>query len=278
MKTAKYKMKDKQITKLSGVAETLLIPLWARAEEWDKFEPIIMDEHAVNLIKKIDYDFSKFKGSWMSQVGCAVRARILDIQTKRFIQKNPDAVIINIGTGLDTRFFRVDNGQIQWYELDLPESTKVRKMFFSETDRYKMISKSVFDYSWIKDIKERNRSILIISEGTFMYFEENEVKEIFENLIKNFSGAEMLLEILPKILVKFSDKHETVKMMKDKPKFKWGVGKTKEVEKLNSGIKLIEYTNLFDYHKKRWKWFGKIIRFLHLKDRFNNRILRLKLK
>ena len=116
-------------------------------------------EYAVDLVEKIDYDFSKFKDAWMTQVGCSIRAKILDIQTKRFVQKNPYGIIINIGCGLDTRFFRVDNGKLKWYELDLPESMEVREKFFNETDRYKMISKSVFDFSWISDIKKDNQEV-----------------------------------------------------------------------------------------------------------------------
>jgi len=266
----------KQKIKLPGVAETLLIPLWARAEEWNTFEPIIMDEHAVNLVKQIDYDFSKFEGSWLTQVGCSIRARILDVQTKRFIQKNPETIIINIGAGLDTRFFRVDNGKVNWYELDLPEAIEIKKNFFQETERYNMIPKSVFDFSWFEDIKEENKPVFIIAEGTLMYFEPEKIKELFDKLIERFSGAEVLVETTTPFIVKNSRKHEALKKMAGLV-FKWGIKNPKEIEKINPKINMVEKISLFDCHKNRWRSMGKLSMIPWVYNNLNNNILRLKL-
>ena len=57
---------------------------------------------------KIDYDFNKFDEEWATQLSIAVRTEILDKASRVFINKNPDAVIINIGCGLDTRFYKMD--------------------------------------------------------------------------------------------------------------------------------------------------------------------------
>ena len=137
---------------LKGIPETLLIPLWAKAVETKLSNPIIKDYKAVEMLEQIDYDFMKFDDEWATQISIAVRTEILDNATKAFIHKNHDSVIVNIGCGLDTRYSRLDNGKIRWYDLDLPESIKFRKQFFKETDRYHMIAKSVFDYRWIQEI------------------------------------------------------------------------------------------------------------------------------
>ena len=96
--------------KLAGVSETLLIPLWARAAETRGPDPIIQDLMAVGIVEKIDYDFDKFNSAWKSRVGVSIRTMILDRAVEKFITRRPGARIINIGAGLDTRFFRVDNG------------------------------------------------------------------------------------------------------------------------------------------------------------------------
>ncbi len=120
---------------LEGVPETLLIPLWARAVESKQENPIIIDDLSIEMIEKIEYDFSKFDKAWMSQTGVVIRTELLDKATDAFICRNPDAVIINIGCGLDTRFFRVDNGRINWYDLDLPEVIKLGNNFLrKQTD------------------------------------------------------------------------------------------------------------------------------------------------
>ncbi|WP_094228833.1 class I SAM-dependent methyltransferase [Methanolobus psychrotolerans] len=260
---------------LKDVSETLLIPLWARAEEWDKADPVIMDEHALNLVKKIDYDFSKFKGAWMSQLGCAVRANILDRETKRFVRAHPDATIINLGCGLDTRFFRVDNGSINWYDLDLPPVIEVRKQFFEETVRYRMLGRSIFDYYWMDDIEHADQPVLFISEGVFMYFEPDQVQDILTRLIESFPNARMLLEVFPKFALRFSRKHETLKMMDEHLVFKWGVKKPADLETVDSRLRVRESFNLFDIRKDRWRWLGKLAYIPWFRNNMSNRILRI---
>ena len=116
------------------------------------------------------------------------------------MNKFPDAVIINLGCGLDTRFSRIDNGKVCWYDLDLPESIKLWRQFFKETDHYHMITKSVFDYSWIKGIPKGSPTLIIV-EGLFMYFKEEEVVELLKILVKSFEGGEMLIETIPPYLL-----------------------------------------------------------------------------
>ncbi len=278
--------------KLKGVPETLLVPLWARATETKHDNPIIKDEKAVEIMDQIDYDFSKFKNQEPTLVSVAVRTELLDKAAKDFIGKYPNAAIINIGCGLDTRFLRVDNGKICWYDLDLPEVINIRKQFFTveenqrfsepqkskifeESERHKMIARSVFDYSWIDDINT-NEHILIIAEGIFMYLTEQEVKDIMDKLAAAFKGSEMLLETTPASLVKQNQKQDLIKdQYQIEARLQWGIKKGKEIEKLNSQIEFIEDWHYFDYHKDRWR----IIRWLSLiptfKDRFGNRIVHL---
>ena len=262
--------------KLTGVPETLLVPLWARAIETKHDNPIVKDEKAVQIMDQIDYDFSKFKNQEPTQVSVAVRTEILDNAVKAFINKYPTAVIINIACGLDTRFLRVDNGEIHWHDLDLPEVINIRKQFFTKTERHTMIAKSVFDYSWTEEIVT-GEHILIIAEGVLMYFTEDEVKGLMNKLADTFKGAEMLLESTPASLVKQNQKQDLIKdQYQIEARLQWGIKKGKDITKLNSHIKFIEDWHYFDYHKDRWR----IIRWLSLiptfKDRFGNRIIHLK--
>lgn len=257
---------------LSGVPETLLIPLWARAAETKEQNPIIRDEKAAEIMAQIDYDFSKFNGSWMSQTGVAVRTEILDRETEKFIRKHPDAVIVNIGCGLDTRYFRLDNGRIRWFDLDLPEPIRIRKRFFQESRRYRMIDKSVFDYSWMEAC-QGEQDVLFIAEGVFMFFTEQEMKELMDRLTGHFHKAHMLFEMFPRMLIKSSGKHETVK--KTAAKFQWGIRRGKDIEQINSRITFLEEWNYFDYHRDRWRWMGwlSLIPFFH--NNFNDRIVHI---
>ena len=150
---------------------------------------------------------------------------------------------------LDTRFERVDNGKITWYNLDLPEVIETRKLFFKENDRVKNISKSVFESDWTKEVVTDGKELLIISEGVLMFFTEDEVKKVLEILVNNFDKFELHLDLLYKGTIKMSAKHDTLKKMND-VKFKWGVKDGSEVVKLEPKLKQI---GLINFTKKMSK-------------------------
>ncbi|WDV47797.1 class I SAM-dependent methyltransferase [Clostridiaceae bacterium M8S5] len=258
---------------LSDVPETLLIPLWARAIETKREDPIIKDEKAIEMMQKIDYDFSKFYGSWMSQTGVAVRTQIFDAEVTKFINEHPYANIINIGCGLDTRYFRVDNGTINWYDIDLPEPIRLRKNFFTETSRHKMIGKSVFDFSWIDYIDDITKDTLFITEGILMYFSENDIHVLMNKMSEKFTGATILFDIMAPFYIKNSKKHDTVS--KTGAVFKWGIKTGKEMEQINSDIRFLKEWSIFDFHKNRWKFIRWLYLIPYLKNNFNCRIIKI---
>ncbi|MGD2033840.1 MAG: class I SAM-dependent methyltransferase, partial [Bacteroidales bacterium] len=106
--------------KKGNVQETLLLPLWGRATETQRSNPRIVDNKAVEIIDKLDYDFSTITENLneMSITGWVARCLHIDRAVTQFIEKHPEATIINLGCGLDTTFDRIDNGKIMFYELD----------------------------------------------------------------------------------------------------------------------------------------------------------------
>ena len=167
-------MKNKFSTnRLQDVPETMLITLWAKAEETRKkpSNALLYDEKALEIINKIDYDFSKFKNAKFSQVGVCIRANLIDKEAQKFIQKHPDAVVVQIGSGLDARYQRIGSPKItHWYDLDLPEVIELRQHLFTENETNTFISLSLFDYKWIEIVKAHKKPVLLIIEGVFDVF------------------------------------------------------------------------------------------------------------
>ena len=264
--------------KLKGIPETMLIPLWAKAAESKHPEPIIRDARAQDIINRIDYDFSGFDQSWLSQVGVAVRTKILDESVRNFLLNYPRAVVINLGAGLDTRYERLKGLDLDvWYELDVPEAIEMRRLFFQESERNRFIARSVFDFSWMDEIDPEGKPVLLIAEGLLMYFTEKELRPLFGRLIECFPGAEMLAELLAPILVGKSKHHDSLKKIESRVEFKWGPLDSREMENWRPGLKVLEEWNYYDYHKNRWKWFGRLGRLPVIRPRISNRIVRLRL-
>src|SRR5512136_2695260 len=125
---------------LDRVAETLLIPLYNRAVESQRSDAIMKDENAMALVSQMDYDFEQIRKIRMFEANKVARimlTRQIDRYVVDFINRHADAVVVHIGCGLDSRFERVGNGHVEWYDLDLRNVIELRRKFIgADKDRY----------------------------------------------------------------------------------------------------------------------------------------------
>ena len=245
---------------LTGVPETMLIPLWAKAIEEQQPEPIIHDKKAAEILNNLDYDFAKFKDSKLSQIGVVIRTEIIDQALTAFLDKHGKSNVINIGAGLDTRYTRLNDPRIaHWYDLDVPEAIKLRQRFFNETSKISFIAKSVFDFTWFEQIPDSELPLIILCEGVLMYFEEKELQTLFNKLALRFPQSEFVFDFIPTAMVKHSKHHDSVNKIKNSDgkavKFKWGLALPQDITRLGRSITFINSWDYYDYHKKRWSWF-----------------------
>ena len=255
MKTAVLHRLWKEPVRLAGVSETLLIPLWARAVETRRPDAIIRDPIALEIFENLDYDFSRFEGAWMTQTGIAVRTKLLDDATAAFIAAHPRAVVINLGAGLSTRFSRLDNGEIRWVEVDLPEVVALRRVFFRETKRYGCIAGSVTEPATFEPVTQGRQPVLIVAEGLFMYFAEGEVRSVFACLTGRFPGAQMLIEMLAPCALGLGKYDPCLsRIASGSLEFRWALGDCRAMESWGCGLKVLGESNVLEHHRERWGW------------------------
>lgn len=228
---------------LSGVAETLLLPLYIRAMESQRPDALIKDDKAVALIEKLNPDSSwitKMRVDEEDKVGIVLRTREFDRYARDFLARHPEAVVVHIGCGLDSRFERVDNGTVEWYDLDLPEVIELRrKLIGGEGVRYHFLSCSVFDSAWLNTVStHRQRPFLFLAEGVLHYFEEAQVKSLFLTLRDHFSGAELVCDAYSPYMVWLSNLRFA--RTKIRARYRWGLKRGKDVEKWGNGIYLLD--------------------------------------
>jgi O-methyltransferase involved in polyketide biosynthesis len=146
---------------LSSLEKTLVVPLWHRAQANKAHSELLNDVKAIELVNHLDYNFSIFEQRFTVEDSfrSAARARQFDDKLRAYMSTHPDASIMNLGAGLDTAFYRVDNGSIEWYDLDLPNVIALRKQLLPETNRVKYIAKSLFDISWCADMEHTDNGI-----------------------------------------------------------------------------------------------------------------------
>jgi O-methyltransferase involved in polyketide biosynthesis len=238
---------------LTGVSETLLIPLHYRVEESRAASGSYKDDMAERFHDAIAYEWEKFQGKALQRPGIAARTAILDDQVKAFVASNPDTLIVNFGAGLDTRFYRLDNGRIEWIELDLPAVIAFRrKLGEPANSRHILLAASVFDKDdWVPQVKRRARSrILFIAEGLFPYFTQEQHKQIFGRLADNFPEQEMLFQTNAPSIVRSFVQHSDLGKLKTRAELQWGLEESTQVSSLNPKVRFIrEFPLLTDYEK-----------------------------
>lgn len=238
---------EKYNANLTGVSETLLIPLYARALESKKTNHEFYDETAVKIVDSLDYDFEKFSKSNMNIWGCISRTIIFDNQVSNYIKKHPNCSVVNMACGLDSRFSRVDNGKIIWYNIDFDDVIKIRKNFIPDNDRVINLSGSVLDDFWYDKIEDKN-DVLIIAEGLLMYFEEEEVKKLFDKVAAACKNCTVMCELMSEWMVKNQKLHDVVK--KTSAVYKWGVKNTDDFTKLCPQYRMVGEYNYTDTMKR----------------------------
>ena len=182
---------------LTGAAETMLQSFYARAKYSRTKNHKFYDAKAIELVEKIDYDFSKAeKDSTMSD-GVIARTIVFDELVKDFIDKNPDCTVVNIACGLDTRFYRMDNGKITWYNVDLPETIEVRDAIYGESGRVSTIGISALDPAWAEKVTKCGKMLFVI-EGLSMYLTSEENAQMLSVIRDNFDNATVFFETISK--------------------------------------------------------------------------------
>lgn len=267
---------------MTGVPETMIQTLYARAMESKREEHLIYDKKAMEIVKEMDYDFTKAKEDAMMRNGVVARTIVLDELVQNYVTEHPNAVVINIACGLDTRFYRVDNGKLRWFNLDLPVTIEVRKKFLEETGRVSVLPYSAMDEAWAEevhktlnaetDLDNETRPTLVIIEGLTMYLSKEDVQKIFTIIRKHFTAATVLVETMSPFVVKHI-KEKSIEA--SKAKFTWGVKNGRILAKELPGFEPVKDVSLVEGMKKLYPIYGIIGKIPAVRN-LSNQIIELK--
>lgn len=140
-------MKEK--VNVTGIPETMIQTLYARAKETGKKNPKIRDDMAVDIVSKLEYDFSKADQDKTMGYGVIARTIVLDQMVEQYLNEHPKTIVLNIACGMDTRCYRMKGRYLRWYNVDLAETMEIRSRFLTENGPIYQIAKSAMDASYI---------------------------------------------------------------------------------------------------------------------------------
>jgi len=230
---------------LSPSEETLFIPLWCRALASTK-SSLFCDPKAVELVHTIDYDFSLIDARLgpIIRLASVARARLCDSILKAYIAEHPSASVVDLGVGLDTGFYRVDNGLIEWYDLDLPNVIALRKQLLAETERVHSIAKSLLDISWCDDLINMDDGVFVLAGAVLGYFSAIELKPFFSMLADRLPEAQMAFTAYSPLGVSLINKSlQRVGMMS--AMMKWALEDAHDLTRWDDRISIIDEFSFF---------------------------------
>ncbi|RJO79240.1 class I SAM-dependent methyltransferase [Nocardia panacis] len=223
----------------TGVRSTNLVTLYLRAVDAGEAEPILDDRAALEAVDRIDYDFDKLRRHRRSRTLVAMRAKILDEWAEDFLRRHPDATVLHLGVGLDSRAFRLAlPAGVRWFDVDYPDVIELRRKLYEESANYRMIGASVTESEWLEQIPA-DRPTLIIAEGLLMYPQENEVRALLRRLTDRFETGELIFDCLSTAIIGFTGRLPS-RLRNGYPLPPTGIDDGATVERWNPRLRFLE--------------------------------------
>ena len=182
--------------------------------------------------------------NWRDAKAGVLRGKAIDKAAGRFIANRPKCTVINLACGLDTRFWRIENEQCNFVEIDLPEVIALKREILKDQPAYEMIGCSALDTAWIDQVTSNgNKDFLIIAEGLFMWFLPQEAAGLFKEIAARFDRSQLVLDMVPETYTKGIWKqlirlHSRIDWGLD-VSWSFGVKHAGDIESYGSGLKVI---------------------------------------
>ena len=216
---------------MNEVNKTLFIPLFGKAFV-SKQNIILKDPKAEKIWDAEGFALrGKAKSKWLAY-NMAMRARVFDDWTDVMLEEKEDALVLHIGCGLDSRCNRVKQPYQLWLDCDLPEVIGVRRKYYEETKKYRMIALDATDSEQIKSLPDSDTAIVVL-EGLSMYLSHEQLQGFLRTLQEKYNSLHILMDVYTEFGAKASKYKNPVNE----------VGVTKlygldDVEGLVSGLKI----------------------------------------
>ena len=187
---------------MNSVNKTLYIPLYGKSYV-SKKGLFLNDRKAEEIWGTEGFSLKgKSKSKWLAYY-MGIRSAVFDEWLKQQMADAPNAVVIHIGCGMDSRVIRVGTKNHKWYDVDFSEVIEERKRYYVETDSYKMIAGDAKESKWLSSIKETQYSIVIM-EGVSMYLTVDEMRNLADSLCAHFEKLALLVDCYTSFAAKMS--------------------------------------------------------------------------
>ena len=199
--------------------DSLFLTLYARALDNRRSHPILGDATADQIVRTTDYDYGQLHVDTNLILSASLRAKKLDQVASAFLARHPDAVGLDLGAGLDTRFQRLaPPSTVDWYDVDFPAVAVARKDLIPERPNVHVIGADVRDPDWL-DTVPRDRPAIIVADGLMGFLTQDELVSLWNRLISHFPSGEIVLNSYTRFAIWIAHHAPGTKSVADLVKF-----------------------------------------------------------
>jgi O-methyltransferase involved in polyketide biosynthesis len=239
---------------LSGAPQTMLATLYAKALDADLDSPILGDRFAKEVVERIDYDWTKTAITARLSPSVTTRSAHFDNWVRQFLAVHPECVVLHLGSGLDTRYFRVAPGPgVEWFEIDYPDVAELRRQLLPSPEHYHVVPSSVTDPAWLQDIPA-DRPTLAIGEGLTMYLTQEDGVALLRRIVDRFPSGELQFDAFSRFGIKAQWTNAVVR--RSGATLYWGIDGPDDVTAAVPGLRLLAWSSPFDSETFRDVWWA----------------------
>ncbi|NDJ91583.1 class I SAM-dependent methyltransferase [Mycolicibacter kumamotonensis] len=235
---------DKARVDLRGAPQTMLATLYAKALDADLPAPILGDRLAKEVVKRIDYDWSRTTITAARSPSVTTRSAHFDIWAGKFLAANPDAVVLHLGCGLDSRYFRLEPGSgVDWYDIDYPDVADLRRQLLPEREHNHVLAASVTDPAWFAEIPT-GRPTLMLGEGLTMYLTESDGVALLRRAVEHAPSGELQFDAFNWLGIKSQWSNAVVR--RSGATLHWAINGPDDILGAAPGIRLLQWERWFE--------------------------------
>ena len=193
---------------MNEVNKTLYIPLYGKSLV-SKKGIILRDAKAEEIWSKEGFELKgRSKSKWLAY-NMAMRAKVFDDWTEKCLKENPEAVVIHIGCGLDSRCLRVRQAYKLWVDCDFPDVLDIRRQYYNESGSYRMMALNATDTEKIRELPDGSAAVIVL-EGLSMYLTNSELKALIAALQAKYHQISVLMDVYTVFGAKASEKKNPI--------------------------------------------------------------------
>jgi O-methyltransferase involved in polyketide biosynthesis len=234
---------DKVRVELAGPAQTMLATLYAKALDAAADNPLVGDTHAQELVRRLDYDWRRtaITATNKRALSVTMRAAHFDDWARQFLAAHPEAIVLHLGCGLDSRMLRLQPGpSVDWYDIDCPDVIAMREQFYPPNGQYRLIAASVTDPGWLSTIPA-DRPVLLLAEGLTMYLTASAGIALLRRVVQRFPSGELQFDAFNRLGIRLQKLNTVVRQSGST--LQWGVNGPHDILHAVPGTRLLSATS-----------------------------------